>query len=477
MKRLRLNTNGMEMTEEKWTDLHSQCYKASGSIIVGGCVDWWFEHVKDFCWHAFDPDSDVKKSSGCFRCWDGSKWAEVKYLYFQQDLAKLWPSTPESAMSLIIKEIKLNCTKHAEFIDPVHTSKVYCKNNAIALDGDNMTLVTNKPSNYNISCMPIEYDPTARCPFWEELMQRCLGYYGDDSNTWTADKELIEVFQEFLGYALQGSCRAEKFMLLIGVGGNGKSVVLKALSDVLFGETAGYSALSRFGEADNGVADLVDKRIIYHPDEPEVSWKRLDNTIKNLVSGEPILATRKYITGAYVPLTGKGIWGMNHFPKFSDLGHSITRRMLAIPFNRSFTAVDKVDMTTDEIIAKLMDEKAGIFNWALTGLSRLAKNEWQFTKSTLMETTAIDAMNEYDTIGLWLDDAFVVTGNPKDKVAVFSLFESYLEYCSENYIKEDHRKSLRTLASAVISKDPRIRRARIKKGKSASRAVSGVVFR
>jgi putative DNA primase/helicase len=67
--------------------------------------------------------------------------------------------------------------------------------------------------------VPVEYDPRAQCPRWEQFLHQVF----------QCDWELIGFVQRAVGYSLTSSVREQALFLCYGRGANGKSVFLSAL--------------------------------------------------------------------------------------------------------------------------------------------------------------------------------------------------------------------------------------------------------
>jgi putative DNA primase/helicase len=94
------------------------------------------------------------------------------------------------------------------------------------LDLDTGEESAHTPRWFSPVCLPYRYDPAATAPQWEAVLQRNL----------EGDAERIALLQEWFGYCLARTTDAQRFLILAGEGGNGKSVILAALQAVLGSE-------------------------------------------------------------------------------------------------------------------------------------------------------------------------------------------------------------------------------------------------
>jgi hypothetical protein len=76
---------------------------------------------------------------------------------------------------------------------------------------------------FSCNCLPVDYQPGADCSFWVDTLNVLL----------QEDQQRINLLQEWAGYCLWRGFNAQKFLILCGDGGTGKSTVLAALMALL----------------------------------------------------------------------------------------------------------------------------------------------------------------------------------------------------------------------------------------------------
>jgi len=420
-------------------------------------VDWFlYTFAPQFAWEQLDVENG-SNSAGIFRIWDGSCWARVPWGDLEDDFQTLWPGLQKNQREEFWRVLKIKSRDPQLSKVRNNAGLIFCKNVVIKVTKEGVTTTKPSPKYYNKNCLEVNYDPKATCPNWIKFMEDCLGSY-DDEFKWHSDDGLRELLQDYIGYTLQTSSQAERLMIVIGTGANGKSVMMEGLTKGLFKGVCGCSSLSRFQDNDNHLADLVGNLLVYHPDESSSGWNKLDNSLKAWVSGEPLLAKKKYERGSYIKLTAKGIFAMNNFPRFADGdNHSLSRRILAIPFNRTF---DKASggRPKDEIVNELVAESAGLLNFAIHGLYHLIANGWEFIVPELMSRCISDYKSEMDTISPWVEGNLKITGVASDYVSNDELRESYTEYCIASEVEKKYRKSPNRLIMSLIERFPQCKK-------------------
>lgn len=95
---------------------------------------------------------------------------------------------------------------------------IHVANGMICFEGDEVTLKSFHPSYLSRNQCPYEFDPEAECPrFMRELLETALGQ--DD----------IGLLQKWAGSVLLGQNAAQRFLLMLGTPGGGKSTLMNIL--------------------------------------------------------------------------------------------------------------------------------------------------------------------------------------------------------------------------------------------------------
>lgn len=219
------------------------------------------------------------------------------------------------------------------------------------------------------------------------------------------ESSLQNIVQEFFGLALTRNIDFEKFLLLYGDGANGKGVLLFIFS-LLLGK-GNYSSIS---------IDALDPKRTYNRGELYGKVANLifdlnkfngaaEGEFKNIISGEPILADRKFKNFIIFSPYAKWIIASNHLPNFADDSDGITRRMLIIPFRHQIPPEKRNLNLKQKDYWLLNNEISGVFNWAMLGLQRLLKNG-QFTESSFSLAALEEFKNTQNSIRDFALDTF-----------------------------------------------------------------------
>ena len=124
------------------------------------------------------------------------------------------------------------------------------------------TLAAHNPDYCSTVQLGVTYNKDAKCPRFLQFLKESMG----------GDMEQVALIQEMLGYFLIPVNSAQKCFVIVGVGGAGKSVLLRVLNDILLGKknvsNVSWQALNErfktaelFGKLANIFADLPTKYI------------------------------------------------------------------------------------------------------------------------------------------------------------------------------------------------------------------------
>lgn len=240
-----------------------------------------------------------------------------------------------------------------------------------------------------LSVLPFDYDSKAKAPLFEKTLLKIL----------CNDETLVKIMQEFFGYVLvnEGSW-AQKALVMVGGGSNGKSTILNILKKVV-GKNS-YSALSikEINESEYSRMLLDGKLVNIGEEAPSKSL--VDSSMfKNIVTGGEVQMRHPYKESISKNVTCKQIFSCNEIPKTRDASHGFLRRLIIVPFNYKLS---KADPDFDpHIEKKLSAELPGIFNWAMEGYERLKKQQ-EFTKSEAADQQLERFQEEIDTVRAWM---------------------------------------------------------------------------
>jgi P4 family phage/plasmid primase-like protien len=282
--------------------------------------------------------------------------------------------------------------------------------------------------------LPYRYDPKADCPEWKGVLNRNL----------EGDQERIDLLQEWFGYCLVRTTDAQKFLILVGEGGNGKSVILAALHAVLGRENVSTVPLEALGKPFQ-LTQTLRKLANICPEIGEID-KTDEGTLKAFVSGDTMTFERKFKDPFSAPPTARLVIATNNVPRFQDRSEGVWRRLIILPMNVKIPPEERKAGMDKPGFWLRSGELPGILNWAIEGLWRLRKNRWEFTYPALSRGALEDQRQESNPARRFLEEHFVEDQDDY-RMKAGDVYRAYKEWCE----REGHRR----LANNVFGREVR----------------------
>lgn len=269
------------------------------------------------------------------------------------------------------------------------------------------------PLDFITNQLPFEFDESATCHQFDQFLLKVL-----------PDESCRLVLQEYIGYIFS-NLNLEKILILTGSGSNGKSVFFNIICALIGADNLLNYSIGTF-EKEYNRARLKDKLLNFSSEK----GSDLDpDTLKLLVSREPIQARELYKESFNLHIITKFIINTNEYPKITEHSDAFFRRQILIPFKVKILDSEKDIHLANRIIST---ELSGIFNWALEGLKRLLRQE-SFTYSLVIEEAVSEYRKQSDSVALFIEDKNLVISTSKTTVA--SLYKDYKNFCLDDGYK------------------------------------------
>ena len=279
----------------------------------------------------------------------------------------------------------------------------------------------HKKQDCAMNMLEFSYDENADAPKWKAFLNRVL-----------PDAKDQDALMEFIGYCFLPSHMFEKFLLLYGgTGANGKSVVLEVIRDFFSKENVSSLELHRF---EGHELDALKNKIINIGSEIESGG----DMRKQMAALKNITATKDTLTvnpknekpyELYPEEKPKMAFATNKLIKSGADDGGVLRRMLLLHFNQEIKDDEKIRDLTE----RFRDEKSGILNMALAGLSRLIKNNG-FSMSDSRAKFIDEYKSDINPVRAYMKDCLV-----KDEgimIAKKFVYAHYKTWCEEKGLKE-----------------------------------------
>jgi len=273
----------------------------------------------------------------------------------------------------------------------------------------------------------VAYQKNAECPRWEEFL----------SEITNSDAELVQFLQRLAGYALLGGNPEQVVVILHGWGSNGKStfvsVIQKILGDYCRQVDPASLMVKRNQSAGGAREDLVRlyRTRLAIAAETGHGDKLDESLIKSLSGGDVITARGLYAKNAleFQP-EFLLLLATNNRPTIKGMDHAIWRRLVLIPFERTFKSHEQ----DKQLYSNLLAEGEGVLRWMIEGCRLWHNSPEGLHPPECVQVATESYRAEMDVFADWIDQACV-----RDSDAVYpitDLYRAYKRWCEKEEVKE-----------------------------------------
>ena len=226
------------------------------------------------------------------------------------------------------------------------------------VSGKAQPMHAHSPVFFTTSCLPFAYDDKASATPWLKFLDEVL-----------PDKALQRMVQQMMGLFLIPDASYQRFWVLLGPAGTGKSTISHVLSKLLGDDNVSNASLDQLSDRFIPIT-LLGKLANLSSEIETQDLKSGEKLIKNIVGQDDIALEAKYKPVIHAKITARLLFTCNQLPLFKDYGGSIGRRLIIIPMDTVIPAAKRDKGLWDELETEL----PGVFNWALEGLKDLKAN-------------------------------------------------------------------------------------------------------
>lgn len=290
-------------------------------------------------------------------------------------------------------------------------------------------LRANAPSLYITKYVDYDYSPTATCPSFKRFL----------NDVFEGDGATIDAVHRLVGLTASGRSDEEIIIFCVGTGANGKSIFGNVLSTIMgqHSVTAPPSILAARRADDHSarsdIAMLHSARMVSINELP--GGMMLDeNVVKQLAGREPISARFLY-KEHFTFLPGFTPWvRTNHRPIIKGTDNGIWRRLVIVPFRRTFAPNEQ----DNRLEAKLMAEAEGILAWMVEGAKLYFSTGLRHSGAMKSEVTQY--RSDSDLLGEFLSDNTVVCATAEVDQREF--YARYKCWCEANGLRPVSKRVL-----------------------------------
>ena len=307
---------------------------------------------------------------------------------------------------------------------PLQTDRIHVANGTLFLDG-----MFTGDKDYCRNRLPVLFVPDAPKPErWLDFLRELL------------DEDDIPTLQEYMGYCLIPTTKAQKMLMLVGKGGEGKSrigAVLRAiLGDSLVNGNLNKVETNRFARAD------LEHALLMVDDDMKTEGLPQTNYLKSIITAELPMDLEKKSQQSYQGELHCRFLGFGNgsLKALYDRSDGFFRRQIILTTRRK--SKDRVD---DPFLSeKLIAEKEGIFLWMLEGLKRLIANNYKFTISPKAQENMTEAVSDGNNIVEFMASEGYFRFKADYEASTKDLYAVYKLWCEDNSLKPLSERSFST---------------------------------
>lgn len=294
--------------------------------------------------------------------WNGKVWQPISDLMAEYYADQLYGK--RFSTSNRVKSVK-NLLKSRSICDIA-----FDRNPVLTFQNGTLEIDTGKfrdfsQADYCSIIMEYDYNPDATCPTWERFIE----------DVTDEEPRRAENLQFIAGYTLFSDCRHQKVFILVGNGGNGKSVYLELIQKLFGDKNVTHVEPTGLAQEFQRIR-LKDSLLNIGSDiNSDFSKGEIREWLLKVADGTSIQACYKGMNHVdFIPRC-KLVYACNALPT-AEIINGLNRRMQFIDFPCQY--VENPDPKNPKqkprninIVAELSAELPGIFNWAYDGYKLL----------------------------------------------------------------------------------------------------------
>ncbi|MFA5271983.1 MAG: phage/plasmid primase, P4 family [Candidatus Omnitrophota bacterium] len=318
---------------------------------------------------------------------------------------------------------------------------------------DRPSLQPHTPKFFNLTKLSYDYDAKAECPAFQDFL----------FDIFQENTEYCNLIMQWCGYLLRPDLNEQKFMLFVGEGANGKSVLSDVIIALVGAANCSHLPLNRFGDKFSLNA-MVGKLLNTSIESSSIIEEEAETLLKSVVAGDLLTIDRKFKESIEVKPTAKILIATNALPRFNDHSQGTWRRLLLVPFDKVIPESEQ----KKNLVDMLKKELSGILNFAIAGLNSLNTNGG-FTIPKDMKEQVEQYHRDSDPARCFLFENY--QADPNSKIRCSEIYKTYTAYCIENGYKS---MNVRTFGQQVKRCFQQVERIRPGSGNSRDWFYQGI---
>lgn len=359
------------------------------------------------------------QKTGCFdNCNADDISAKLRMLLDEKDRLKVSSQEYKEAFNQLM--ISEELTSEEGFF--ANKPFVNCVNGVV--DVRNGKLLPHSSSYKFKHYIRAKYNPEAKCKEFLKFVRLITN----------EDDELIRLLQAVMGYVISHYNNAKTAFLFFGPTDTGKSVICKILAEIIGEDYVSHSDLADLHKQEFA-ASLFGMILNIAPDLKNGALKDV-GFFKSLTSHNDTISARLlYANPTKVKGETKMLFCSNHLLSFDgtlDTGDidAVFNRFIYFPFQNQSVPKEK---DRKNLSSELLEEKDGIFTWAMEGLKNYIENGENFPYSKLSHKIKAKNMARYCPEKTFFEKCLVIDESACESTKIVN--EAYEAYCKANEVE------------------------------------------
>jgi P4 family phage/plasmid primase-like protien len=284
----------------------------------------------------------------------------------------------------------------------------------IAEDGS-LDLRPHRPESYLRHCLDVVYDPDAACPTYDRAVREIFD---------KADKPeaIIRHWNELVGYIIQPHRNIPVIVILSGGGDNGKTVLIRTVIRLLGANLVHAQRVEDLDKNRFAIGSLFGK-LLFVDDDVRAGARLPDGMLKTISEAKEVTGELKYRPSFNFVVRTVPILLCNNIPSLADLSHGMVRRLMVVPFDRTFTEQEKDPDLFKRIWA---EELPGVLNRALAGYRRLLERGSKFKRPAAVTAATTRLLLQANPLPAFIDAHCIKKAG--DRCLVHDFYAAYAKW-------------------------------------------------
>jgi putative DNA primase/helicase len=347
-------------------------------------------------------------------------WMEGKSLQtIQANAVKRQKVAPLLGQVLTLLRAKL-ASKDAILDFSAHPLPIINCNNGELWIGEDGTadLRPHRSDSFLRHCLDVAYDPSAHCPEYDRALR----------GIFSAAKKpevMIRHWHELVGYIIQPRRHIPIIPILLGRGDNGKTKLIHTVMRLLGPGLVHAQRIDDLDKSRFAMGNLCGK-LLFVDDDVRAGARLPDGILKTISEAKEVTGEIKFGPVFNFVVRAIPILLCNNIPLLADLSHGMLRRLMVIPFDRTFGKADKDPDLFERIWSK---ELPGVLNQALKGYQRLVTRGSQFKLPSAVKAATARWLTHANPLPAFIEAGCVK--HPQAECCLADFYKAYSEWARD----------------------------------------------